>query len=118
MWSHHEVVDRCVSFVGGIDLAFGRWDTHKHGLEDDHPLHSCLENEKNCGQSDSENHNVVQLWPGKDYGNTFISGNRENFDKPLENYIGRTRHPHMPWHDVARGFTGPAVIDVVDHFIQ
>ena len=33
IWSHHEkvaVVDRCVAFVGGIDLAFGRYDWHQH----------------------------------------------------------------------------------------
>lgn len=32
-WSHHEklvVVDNKVAFVGGIDLAYGRWDNYNH----------------------------------------------------------------------------------------
>ena len=44
-WSHHEklvVIDRNIAFVGGIDLAFGRWDTHSHSLIDNYPLHPQL----------------------------------------------------------------------------
>ena len=43
-WSHHEkvvVVDRSIAFVGGIGLAFGRWDTHRHSLVDDYQVHPC-----------------------------------------------------------------------------
>ena len=38
-WSHHEkfvVVDQTSAFVGGIDLAVGRWDNHEHKLTDEH----------------------------------------------------------------------------------
>ncbi|KAI9276308.1 hypothetical protein BY458DRAFT_433755 [Sporodiniella umbellata] len=38
-WSHHEkfvVVDNHIAFLGGIDLCFGRWDTHGHPLADFH----------------------------------------------------------------------------------
>ncbi len=37
LWSHHEklvVIDRSLAFVGGIDLALGRWDTSDHRLTD------------------------------------------------------------------------------------
>eukprot|EP00092_Neocalanus_flemingeri_P002528 GFUD01002705.1.p1 GENE.GFUD01002705.1~~GFUD01002705.1.p1 ORF type:complete len:857 (-),score=228.01 GFUD01002705.1:69-2507(-) len=37
MWAHHEkcvVVDQSTAFLGGIDLCFGRWDTHSHRLTD------------------------------------------------------------------------------------
>ena len=40
LWSHHEkivVVDRRIAFIGGIDLAFGRWDTHNHCCVDNYP---------------------------------------------------------------------------------
>uniref|UniRef100_A0A1B6IY41 phospholipase D n=1 Tax=Homalodisca liturata TaxID=320908 RepID=A0A1B6IY41_9HEMI len=37
LWAHHEkivVVDQSVAFLGGIDLCYGRWDTHEHRLTD------------------------------------------------------------------------------------
>ena len=49
LWSHHEkvvVVDQSIAFVGGIDLCFGRWDTHKHKLTDNYPHHPCAVSEK------------------------------------------------------------------------
>ena len=36
-WSHHEkivVIDQTLAFVGGIDLAYGRWDNTAHFLTD------------------------------------------------------------------------------------
>ncbi|CAK6973095.1 LOW QUALITY PROTEIN: phospholipase D1 [Scomber scombrus] len=37
LWAHHEkiiVIDQSVGFVGGIDLAYGRWDDKEHRLTD------------------------------------------------------------------------------------
>ncbi|XP_061522046.1 phospholipase D1-like isoform X2 [Phycodurus eques] len=37
LWAHHEkivVIDQSVAFVGGIDLAYGRWDDREHRLAD------------------------------------------------------------------------------------
>uniref|UniRef100_A0A3Q2G0U3 Phospholipase n=1 Tax=Cyprinodon variegatus TaxID=28743 RepID=A0A3Q2G0U3_CYPVA len=37
LWAHHEkivVIDQSVAFVGGIDLAYGRWDDTEHRLTD------------------------------------------------------------------------------------
>ncbi|XP_078734754.1 phospholipase D1-like [Lampetra fluviatilis] len=36
-WAHHEklvVIDQTVAFLGGIDLAYGRWDDYQHRLTD------------------------------------------------------------------------------------
>ncbi|CAB3404351.1 unnamed protein product [Caenorhabditis bovis] len=36
-WAHHEkllVIDQLISFVGGVDLCFGRWDDNRHLLTD------------------------------------------------------------------------------------
>ena len=43
-WSHHEkvvVIDRKIAFLGGFDLAFGRWDNPEHKLIDD-TVRPCL----------------------------------------------------------------------------
>ncbi|XP_053163805.1 phospholipase D1 isoform X1 [Hemicordylus capensis] len=37
LWAHHEklvVIDQSIAFVGGIDLAYGRWDDDEHRLTD------------------------------------------------------------------------------------
>ncbi|XP_041119435.1 phospholipase D1-like isoform X1 [Polyodon spathula] len=37
LWAHHEklvVIDQSIAFVGGIDLAYGRWDDREHRLTD------------------------------------------------------------------------------------
>lgn len=39
-WSHHEkvvLVDNIYACIGGLDLCFGRWDTHTFPLSDVHP---------------------------------------------------------------------------------
>ncbi len=121
-WSHHEkivVVDRKVAFVGGIDFAFGRWDSHEHPLVDDFRIHPSVQEGKPSEEVPRQTRSMkYQRWIGKDYGNTFVGGTRTGFDEPLIDYIDRSKEPRMPWHDVACGFSGPAVGDVVVHFIQ
>lgn len=37
LWAHHEkllVVDQVVAFLGGLDLAYGRWDDVQYRLTD------------------------------------------------------------------------------------
>lgn len=40
LWAHHEKmvsIDQSVAFVGGLDLAFGRWDDSDYRLSDLEP---------------------------------------------------------------------------------
>ena len=122
-WSHHEkmvIVDRKIAFVGGIDLCYGRWDTHSHELMDDYPTHPCaVKEEGECVQGSQDTR--YSRWIGKDYRNTFFNNESEtNWEKPFDDYEGfnRSHVPRMPWHDVACAFTGVAVSDAVEHFTQ
>ena len=67
-WSHHEkvvVVDRSIAFVGGIDLCFGRWDTHSHVLTDPFPPHPCVLESDECAGIPNESTAPYSRWIGK-----------------------------------------------------
>ncbi|KAH9139837.1 hypothetical protein AeRB84_015905 [Aphanomyces euteiches] len=101
-WSHHEkviVADFDIAFVGGLDLAFGRYDTCHHSLSD--PGHDSM----------------THLWPGKDYSNPIIK-DFVRVNNPNEELIDRNNVPRMPWHDVHCSILGPPVQDVANHFIE
>ena len=102
LWSHHEklvIIDQIIGYVGGLDLCWGRWDTH------DHPLY-----EK---PNDEQKYN----FPGIDYSNARI----RDFDK-VENYLvesaDRKTEVRMPWHDVHSRLIGPVVADIARHFVE
>ncbi|CAG8658624.1 8960_t:CDS:2, partial [Paraglomus occultum] len=85
-WAHHEkmvVVDSRLAFIGGLDLCFGRYDTHTHQLVDYHPT----------GKQPT-------IWPGQDYSNPRIKDfvNVKDFAASL---VDKTNVPRMPWHDVS-----------------
>jgi phospholipase D1/2 len=61
------VVDRSIAFVGGIDLCFGRWDTHSHELTDDSPTHPCVGEKEKCASVVAESTARYSCWIGKDY---------------------------------------------------
>jgi len=120
-WSHHEkviAVDRKIAFVGGIDLCFGRWDTHSHELTDNYPVHPCVTGDDDDCDPSKVKDMKYSRWIGKDYGNTFRGGVRKQFDRPMDDYVDRNNVPRMPWHDVGCSFTGPPVQDICKHFIQ
>ncbi|TFK21685.1 phospholipase D [Coprinopsis marcescibilis] len=102
-WSHHEkvvVVDNHFAAVGGLDLCFGRWDTHNHPLADVHPTEFDL-----------------TLFPGQDYNNARIMDFHE-VSKYASNTLSPLDAPRMPWHDVHMTLTGPAVLDITQHFVE
>ena len=98
LWSHHEklcIIDQQIAYIGGIDLAFGRFDTHAHPIKD-----ACC-----------------QIVPGKDFYNPRIAG-LEKLDKPYADLINRSHQPRMPWHDITFCVAGAAAQDAATHFLQ
>lgn len=101
-WAHHEkfiVIDYEMAFIGGLDLCFGRWDSHQHQLSDLHP--EGVQNE---------------IWPGQDFNNNRIM-DFQNVNDWKQNELSKTDFGRMPWHDVAMGLIGPCVYDIAEHFV-
>ncbi|CAO0797085.1 unnamed protein product [Mucor circinelloides] len=100
-WSHHEkfvVVDNRIAFLGGIDLCYGRWDTHAHRLADFNYADPHLE-----------------IYPGQDYSDARL----RDFEKVKQwdmRLIDKTVIPRMPWHDISLCMLGEPVLDVARHF--
>ncbi|CAH9073877.1 unnamed protein product [Cuscuta epithymum] len=97
-WSHHEkivIVDHHISYIGGLDLCFGRYDTVEHKVGDYPPL----------------------LWPGKDYYNPRES-EPNSWEHTMRDELDREIYPRMPWHDVQCALWGPPCRDIARHFVQ
>uniref|UniRef100_A0A8D3D819 Phospholipase n=1 Tax=Scophthalmus maximus TaxID=52904 RepID=A0A8D3D819_SCOMX len=117
LWAHHEkivVIDQSVAFVGGIDLAYGRWDDREHRLTD---VGSPADFPPFCLPDSSELFGNTRFWHGKDYCN-FVHKDWIQLDKPFDDFIDRHTTPRMPWHDISSVVHGSAARDVARHFIQ
>ena len=102
LWSHHEklvIIDQIIGYVGGLDLCWGRYDTHEH------PIY------------EGPNGEQKYYFPGIDYSNARI----RDFEK-VENYLkescDREKEIRMPWHDVHSRLIGPVVADIARHFVE
>lgn len=100
IWSHHEkvvVVDNEWAAIGGLDLCFGRWDTHSHPLADVHPTDFSK-----------------SLFPGQDYNNARVMDFKEVGDY-LSNALSIQDVARMPWHDV--DITTPSFTNASTNFV-
>ncbi|KAH8172713.1 phospholipase D active site motif domain-containing protein [Sarocladium implicatum] len=101
-WAHHEkfiIVDYALAFIGGLDLCFGRWDSHQHQLADVHP------------EGISE-----EVFPGQDFNNNRIMDFHKVQDWQ-QNELSKAEYGRMPWHDVSMAVVGPCVYDIAEHFV-
>ncbi|KAI9244178.1 hypothetical protein BDA99DRAFT_529337 [Phascolomyces articulosus] len=102
-WSHHEklvVVDNRLAFIGGIDLCFGRFDTHAH-RNADYPAKG----------------HQYKMFPGQDYSSPRVKDFADvaNHDTTM---VDREETPRMPWHDLSCAVVGPIARDAARLFIQ
>ncbi|KAJ2128588.1 hypothetical protein GGF48_002792, partial [Coemansia sp. RSA 921] len=107
-WAHHEkmvVVDNTFAFIGGLDLCWGRYDTHGHRLGDYYL------------PANGTPYAHLQNFFGQDYNNARIHdfANVNDYEDTL---IDRRTTPRMPWHDVHMAMIGQPARDVARHFIQ
>ncbi|KAG8431522.1 hypothetical protein GDO86_018421 [Hymenochirus boettgeri] len=124
LWAHHEkmvAIDQSVVFLGGLDLAYGRWDNHEYRLTDVGSMEPEPQNRPTDGEGTDVELDVIstvtQLWLGKDYSN-LIYKDWVQLDKPFEDFIDRNKNPRMPWRDIGAVVHGKAARDVARHFIQ
>ncbi|XP_053473859.1 phospholipase D1-like isoform X2 [Ictalurus furcatus] len=126
LWSHHEklvAIDQSMAFMGGLDLAFGRWDDSNYRLTD--VLVSGTDIQGACSVPKTKRKAVAGgagdkntlLWLGKDYNNFFMK-DWTQIDKPFEDIVDRTMVPRIPWRDLGAMVHGKAASDLSRHFIQ
>ncbi|KAK2734211.1 hypothetical protein FQN55_002878 [Onygenales sp. PD_40] len=102
-WAHHEklcLVDGKTAFMGGLDLCFGRWDTHQHAISDVHP-----------------NDIKETVFPGQDYNNARVL-DFQDVNHWENNKLDRKNSSRMGWSDVAVSLHGPVVEDLRKHFVE
>ncbi|KAF1815108.1 phospholipase D/nuclease [Eremomyces bilateralis CBS 781.70] len=102
-WAHHEklcLIDGNLAFMGGLDLCYGRWDTHQHPIADLHPA--------NIDDT---------VFPGQDYNNARIM-DFQDVPHWENNKLDRTKSARMGWSDVSLCVRGPAVEDLKVHFAE
>ncbi|XP_012581891.1 PREDICTED: phospholipase D2 isoform X2 [Condylura cristata] len=90
LWAHHEkllVVDQVVAFLGGLDLAYGRWDDLHYRLTDLQESSESAAPQPPISCSDSHStpdlSNNQLFWLGKDYSN-LITKDWVQLDRPFE----------------------------------
>ncbi|EAW14505.1 putative phospholipase D (PLD) [Aspergillus clavatus NRRL 1] len=102
-WAHHEklcLIDGRIAFMGGLDMCFGRWDTHQHAIADVHPT------------------NLDDIvFPGQDYNNARVLDFQDvvHWEK---NQLNRERTSRMGWSDISVSLHGQVVEDLRRHFVE
>ena len=116
-FSHHQkfvVIDGNEVFMGGIDLAYGRWET---------PAYNVIVDPKINVLNDGYN---MQVDAGRDPTAEESALTKEQADKRpgfAESYyadgklLDPATQPREPWNDVAVGIKGPAAYDVFVNFV-
>jgi len=117
-FSHHQksvVIDGQVAFVGGIDLAYGRWDTHAFDVVLDRRLHVINDGynmQLSCSRRLTKEEQDL----------TDARSGRPGFAHPYrfayeERLLDESQLPRQPWEDVSVKIAGPSAFDVFNNFV-
>jgi phospholipase D1/2 len=110
-YSHHQkfvVVDGKVAFIGGIDLANGRWETPSYDVIVD-PFRFKVNDMYNPGAKKTRGANTSEKKLIEDYA----------FSKPWHDVLLEEGcQPRMPWQDVHVKLEGPSVVDIHRNFVR
>lgn len=121
-WSHHEkvtivliricyqfelpqvvLVDNHFACIGGLDLCFGRWDSHnQYVITLSHSLHPHDRMYDPSFSPLSDVHPTYfadTLFPGQDYNNARLL-DFQHVEDYVSNQLSILESPRMPWHDV------------------
>ncbi|XP_026062471.1 phospholipase D1a [Carassius auratus] len=113
LWAHHEkivVIDQSVAFVGGIDLAYGRWDDREHRLTDVGSVTRSVAQSMEQGLDSSTPRKKVST-----SGNSSRSMAGDSVDLPKLKGIGRTRKTRFSlYHHIHRGLHHADSISSID----
>jgi len=119
-FSHHQksvIVDGELAFLGGLDLAYGRWDTNACDVIIDRRLH-VLNDAYNGQLNGARAPTAAELTMTRD------ANGRPGFAPPYKTngnsngqVLDQESQPRQPWQDVALSVRGPAAFDVFCNFV-
>lgn len=144
-FSHHQkqvVIDRKIGFVGGLDIAYGRFDDATYNLQADAQGREALNRYNGCiaqvqaidegkwidpdrleglpNIAIPERHRLEQgnIWQVKyEEAGTIGTVINNGVNTPNPTTLDPSRQPRMPWQDVHARVEGPAVRDLLRNFI-
>lgn len=110
-YSHHQkfvVVDGRIGFIGGIDVANGRWETPNYDVIVD-PERFVINEMYNPGATKIRGTTTREKKLIKDF----------DFAEPWSGHlIDEGCQPRMPWQDVHVKIEGPSVVDIHRNFVR
>lgn len=145
-FSNHQkqvVIDRKVAFVGGIDLAYGRYDDATYSLRANGDGREAMNRYNGCVQLAGQippntvvNPALLKQMPVRDEDGEIIRDSAREaatqilngaWQVPLDGYrvygtpnfetLDAQTQPRMPWQDVQLKITGPAVAELTRNFV-
>lgn len=122
-YSHHQkqiIIDRKIAYVGGLDLAYGRYDDEHFHLKADEGDRLGMNRYNPCiypMQSLFDEESARPITCSKPIAKTAIQVPDLESDSEVPLILDSGRQPRMPWHDAHCRIEGPAVADLLKNYV-